>query len=194
MSYIDFLRWLKDLDASMITSNPIIFKLSNFNNDKDFVRSMFMVGKRFKGEDDIVVRYSKPFTEDNNVEYQFEIYKSKTKMLVNYLKNNDTAIACYLSSNKEIKEGIKFFNSLGVKGEGMIGLVSKENDYASTIKESLEACQNCNGVKVNVSIEYDEISDAYFPILTYNLVESNGYSNLDATKSWIKSEILKIKD
>jgi hypothetical protein len=155
---------------------------------------MFMVGKRFKGEDDIVVRYSKPFTEDNNVEYQFEIYKSKTKMLVNYLKNNETTIACYLSSNKEIKEGIKFFNSLGVKGEGMIGLVSKENDYASTIKESLEACQNCNGVKVNVSIEYDEISDAYFPILTYNLVESNGYSNLDATKSWIKSEILKIKD
>ena len=139
MIYDSFVKWLRDLDLTTVNANPITFNITDFEEVDDFTKSMFLAGRYLLKEDDIVVRYSKPYTEDKtDVIVRFQILRSKAKMFCNYLKNNDTKIACFLTSNKEIKEGIKFFNSLGVKGEDMVSLSSKEMDYTSILKDGIE--------------------------------------------------------
>lgn len=202
MSYDDFIVWLTKLDLSTIDANPITFNLTDFKNDLDFTKSMFLAGRHLVNEEDIAVRYSKPYNEDKtDVTVRFQIVRSKAKMFNNFLKNNDTKIVCYLGSNKEIKEAMKFFNSLGVKGEDMLSLSSKDNDYASILKDGLEEYNKykemmgeelANSVLVTISIEHDTNSDVDYPMLTYDFVNTSAPSNFNCTKEWIKMTILKI--
>jgi hypothetical protein len=204
MIYDNFVKWLSDLDLATVDANPITFNLSDFEDKDDFAKSMFLAGRYLLKEDDIVVRYSKPYTEDKtDVIVRFQILRSKAKMFCNYLKNNDTKIACFLTSNKEIKEGIKFFNSLGVKGEDMVSLSSKEMDYTSVLKEGLEDYNKrmtemgkpiADAIIITIEIEHDDNEDVDYPMLSYDFVHNNGYSNFNDTKAWVKSEILKIKE
>ena len=204
MIYDDFVKWLGNLDLATIDANPITFNLTDFEDGSDFAKSMFLAGRYLFKEDDIVVRYSKPYTEDKtDVIVRFQIIRSKAKMFYNYLKNNETKIACFLTSNKEIKEGIKFFNSLGVKGEDMVSLSSKEMDYTSVLKEGLEDYNKhmsemgkptADAVVITIEIEHDDNEDVDYPMLSYDFVHNNGYSNFNDTKVWVKSEILKIKE
>lgn len=204
MIYDDFVKWLGNLDLTTIDANPITFNLTDFEDGSDFAKSMFLAGRYLFKEDDIVVRYSKPYTEDKtDVIVRFQILRSKAKMFYNYLKNNETKIACFLTSNKEIKEGIKFFNSLGVKGEDMVSLSSKEMDYTSVLKEGLEDYNKhmsemgkpiADAVVITIEIEHDDNEDVDYPMLSYDFVHNNGYSNFNDTKAWVKSEILKIKE
>ena len=61
-------------------ANPISFKLIDFESSEDFTKSMILSGRYFFNEKDIVVRYSKPFTEDGkDVIIQFEILKVEKK-------------------------------------------------------------------------------------------------------------------
>lgn len=204
MIYDDFVKWLGNLDLTTVDANPITFNLTDFEDSSDFAKSMFLAGRYLFKEDDIVVRYSKPYTEDKtDVIVRFQILRSKAKMFYNYLKNNETKIACFLTSNKEIKEGIKFFNSLGVKGEDMVSLSSKEMDYTSVLKEGLEDYNKrmtemgkpiADAVVITIEIEHNDNEDVDYPMLSYDFVHNNGYSNFNDTKAWVKSEILKIKE
>ena len=100
MIYDDFVKWLDNLDLSTVDANPISFKLTDFETVEDFGKSMFLAGRYLYNEDDIVVRYSKPYNEDKtDVIVQFQILRSKAKMFFNYLKWNDIKINCFLTSN-----------------------------------------------------------------------------------------------
>lgn len=201
MIYDDFVKWLDGLDLNTIVANPITFNLSDFEEHDDFTKSMFLAGRHLVDEEDIVVRYSKPYTEDkSDIIVRFQILRSKAKMFFNYLKGNDTKICCVLCSNKEIKEAIKFFNSLGVKGEDMVSLSSKEMDYTAILKEALDDYNKDKGedgacsLIVSISIEHDDNTENDYPMLSYDFIDGNDFSNFDVTKAWVKSEILKIKE
>jgi len=201
MIYDDFVKWLDNLNLSTVDANPITFKLTDFESDKDFAASMVLAGRHLVNEEDIVVRYSKPYNEDKtDVIVRFQILRSKAKMFFNYLKNNDTKISCILCSNKDIKDAIKFFNSLGVKGEDMISLSSKEMDYVSILKEALDDYNKSKGedkkcsLIISIYIEHDENTDNCYPMLSYDFIDGDNFSNFDATKAWVKGEILKIKE
>lgn len=201
MIYDDFVKWLDNLDLSTVDANPITFNLTDFESNKDFANSMTLAGRHLVDEEDIVVRYSKPYTEDkSDIIVRFQILRSKAKMFFNYLKGNDTKITCVLCSNKEIKEAIKFFNSLGVKGEDMISLSSKEMDYTSMLKEALDDYNKNNGEEntcsliISISLEHDDNTDIDYPMLSYDFINGDSYSNFEATKTWVKGEILKIKE
>ena len=201
MIYDDFVKWLDGLDLSTINANPITFNLTDFESNKDFAKSMVLAGRHLVNENDIVVRYSKPYTEDkSDIIVRFQILRSKAKMFFNYLKGNDTKITCVLCSNKEIKEAIKFFNSLGVKGEDMVSLSSKEMDYTAILKEVLDDYNKDKGedgacsLIISISIEHDDNTENDYPMLSYDFIDGNNYSNFEATKVWVKSEILKIKE
>lgn len=202
MIYDDFVKWFDNLDLSTIDANPITFNLSDFESDLDFVKSMFLVGRHLHEEDNIIVRYSKPYNEDKtDVITRFQILKSKAKMFFNYLKWNDMKFTCFLTSNKEIKEAIKFFNSLGVKGEGMEHMTSKDSDYTTILKEEFERYNHIqevigkntvDSIIVTISIEHDDNEDIDYPMLSYNFMNCNGCKNFNDTKEWIKEEILKL--
>jgi hypothetical protein len=201
MIYDDFVKWLDNLDLSTVTASPITFNLTDFDSDIDFANSMTLAGRHLVNEEDIVVRYSKPYNEDrSDVIVCFQIMRSKAKMFFNYLKNNETIIRCILCSNKEIKEAVKMFNSLGVKGEDMVSLSSKEIDYTSILKEAIDDYNALNGkdcgcsLVISVSIEHDDNTDIDYPMLSYGFIDGDSYSNFEATKVWIKGEILKIKE
>jgi hypothetical protein len=201
MIYDDFVKWLDNLDLSTVTASPITFNLTDFDSDIDFANSMTLAGRHLVNEEDIVVRYSKPYNEDrSDVIVCFQIMRSKAKMFFNYLKNNETIIRCILCSNKEIKEAVKMFNSLGVKGEDMVSLSSKEIDYTSILKEAIDDYNALNGkdcgcsLVISVSIEHDDNTDIDYPMLSYGFIDGDSYSNFEATKLWIKGEVLKIKE
>lgn len=203
MIYDDFVKWFAKLDLSTVDANPIAFKLIDFETVEDFAKSMFLAGRHLHNEEEIVVRYSKPYTEDkSNVIVQFQIVRSKAKMFFNYLKWNDVSFKCFLTSNKEIKEAIKFFNSLGVKGEGMERMMSKENDYGSMLKSELEAYNKhmeeigkntVDSIVITISIGHDDNEDMDYPMLSYDFMNCNGCQNFNDTKEWVKNGILKIK-
>jgi hypothetical protein len=204
MNYDSFVKWLSDLDLATVDANPITFNLKDFDEDIDFSKSMFLAGRRLVDEEEIVVRYSKPYTEDrSDVIVRFQILRSKAKMLFNYLKNNGVEISCILLSNKDIKEAIKFFNSLGVKGEDMVSLSSKEVDYTSILKEGIESFNKrktelgekvADGIMISIKMEYDTQSEVFYPMLSYDFVTNDGYKEFNDTKAWVKSVILKIKE
>ena len=201
MIYDDFVKWLDNLDLSTVDANPINFNLIDFENPLDFSKSMFLAGRHLVNEEDIVVRYSKPYNDDRtDVIVRFQILRSKAKMFFNYLKNNDTKISCVLCSNKDIKDAIKFFNSLGVKGEDMISLSSKEMDYTSILKEALDDYNKSKGednicsLIISISIEHNDNTENDYPMLSYDFIDGDNFSNFDATKTWVKGEILKITD
>ena len=204
MNYDSFVKWLSDLDLATVDANPITFNLKDFEEEIDFTKSMFLAGRRLVDEEEIVVRYSKPYTEDrSDVIVRFQILRSKAKMFFNYLKNNGTEISCILLSNKDIKEAIKFFNSLGVKGEDMVSLSSKEVDYTSILKEGIESFNKrktelgekvADGIMISIKMEYDTQSEVFYPMLSYDFVTNDGYKGFNDTKVWVKSVILKIKE
>ena len=204
MTYNSFVKWLSDLDLATVDANPITFNLKDFEEEIDFTKSMFLAGRRLVDEEEIVVRYSKPYTEDkSDVIVRFQILRSKAKMFFNYLKNNGTEISCILLSNKDIKEAIKFFNSLGVKGEDMVSLSSKEVDYTSILKEGIESFNKrktelgekiADGIMISIKMEYDTQSEVFYPMLSYDFVTNDGYKGFNDTKAWVKSVILKIKE
>lgn len=202
MTFEKFKQNISELDISALGGNPITITINDFDEEIDFTKAMFFAGSHFKGEDEIVVRYSKPFVDDD-VLVQFQILKSKAKLFLNYLKNNELKIVCVLSGNKEIKESIKFFNSIGVKGEDMVPLLSKEYDYVAMLKEGLEEFNKykemmgekpCNNIKVTISVERDKDSEINYPMLSYEFIMGDAYSNFSDTKTWIKREILKIEE
>jgi hypothetical protein len=218
MNYTEFVKWLADLDLATVDGNPISFKTTDFEEEADFGKSMFLAGQRFHSEEDIVVRYSKPFNEDkSDVIVQFQIVRSKAKMFFNFFKNNDyEKLGCFLTSNKDYKEFVKFFNSLGVKDDDGNSISSKELDYVSTFKDVVEETKNTFGegqdvyifVSLDLKRDIDDneyIAMTYAPILKDNMSkreeqyhvafgDKNHCGMFPMIKEYVKKEILNIKE
>ena len=152
-----------------ITVEPITFKASSFTSARAFSKTMLLAAEYFKGNNSIVVRYSKPENkESGEVTVCFQILKSKAKMFLKHLVETKEKLTFTLSSNKDIKSCIKSLNSLGVKGDKGEPLSSKNTDYGSNIKDSI----GDSGRVVCITVEYD---DEYgCPILGWDLIEDSG--------------------
>lgn len=216
MIYDDFVKWLNELNLDTVDANPIQFKLTDFETSEDFTKSMFLAGRYFFNEKDIVVRYSKPFTEDGkDVIVQFQILRSKAKMFFNYFNSNKNTypqkISCFLTSNKEYKEFIKFFNSLGVKDEDGNSI----SNYASTFKEIVEETKKTVGegyetyMYVSIRIKRDNEDNEYLAMTYAPILKENVKKRIEQCrpyweyskcgmyleiKEYVKKEILKIEE
>ena len=216
MIYDDFVKWLNELNLDTVDANPILFKLTDFETSEDFTKSMFLAGRYFFNEKDIVVRYSKPFTEDGkDVIVQFQILRSKAKMFFNYFNSNKNTypqkISCFLTSNKEYKEFIKFFNSLGVKDEDGNSI----SNYASTFKEIVEETKKTVGegyetyMYVSIRIKRDNEDNEYLAMTYAPILKENVKKRIEQCrvcweyskcgmyleiKEYVKKEILKIEE
>lgn len=216
MIYDDFVKWLSRLDLSTVDANPISFKLIDFESSEDFTKSMILSGRYFFNEKDIVVRYSKPFTEDGkDVIVQFQILRSKAKMFFNYFNSNKNTypkrISCFLTSNKEYKEFIKFFNSLGVKDEDGNSI----SNYASTFKEIVEETKKTVGegyetyMYVSIRLKRDNEDNEYLAMTYAPILKENVKKRIEQCrayweysrcgmyleiKEYVKKKILKIEE
>ncbi len=148
-----------------ITVEPITFKASSFTSARAFSKTMLLAAEYFKGNNSIVVRYSKPENkESGEVTVCFQILKSKAKVFQKYMRENNASFEFVLSSSNEVKSCVKLLNSLGVKGEGGEPLSSKETDYVRDMKDALTKGEN----KVFVMVNYDD--ELSTPLLEWNLV------------------------
>lgn len=119
------------------TTEPTIFYESSFSSSKVFAEVMFACGKLFKDSDNIVVRYAKTIDkETKEVKVNFQILKSKAKVFRRYVVDNNESFTFSVKSPKEVKECIKYLNSLGVKAEDGENLV--ESGYDAIISRQLQ--------------------------------------------------------
>ena len=73
-------KMLSKLDKMEITFEPIIFDMRDFSTNLSFNVAMDIVGKRYKNEEKINVRYVKPEDEKTkDVFFQFHIVLEKEK-------------------------------------------------------------------------------------------------------------------
>ena len=150
MKYADFVEWLDNLDVATIDSNPISFGLTDFEKEEDFAKSMFLAGQCFLSEDEIVVRYSKPYTEDkSDIIVRFQILRSKAKIFSRYMAESGKSFIFTVNTANNIKSCVKLFNSLGVKGMEGESMLSKEVDYTRDMKDSLIKGENKICVEVS---------------------------------------------
>lgn len=131
------------LNGIEITTEPIVFDSSEFSSLKAFSAAMFMAADRFKDVDDIVVRYAKPENKaTNEVSFQFHILKSKSKLFKKYMIENNESFEFALNSSNDIKSCVKFFNSLGVKGNNGEPISSKNTDYSKDMRDVFKSGEN----------------------------------------------------
>ena len=151
------------LDNVEITVEPIVFDASEFSNAMAFSKAMFICGERYSETDDVLVRYTKPENkETHEVSVQFHVLKSKAKMFQKFMSDTNGIFEFAVETSNEIKSCVKFFNSLGVKGEDGEPLSSKETDYAKDMKDALKKGEN----KVFVIVKNEED----YILLEWNLV------------------------
>lgn len=156
---------LSKLDGVEITIDPIIFDVREFESAHAFAKAMFIANKRYVDTDDIIVRYTKPEDKETHEIYiQFHILKSKAKMFQKFMNEANETFEFSIETNNEIKSCVKYFNSLGTKGEGGEPLSSKETDYAKDMKDALTKGEN----KVFITVSYDD--ELSIPLLEWNLV------------------------
>ena len=156
---------LSKLDGVEITIDPIIFDVREFESAHAFAKAMFIANKRYVDTDDIIVRYTKPEDKETHEIYiQFHILKSKAKMFQKFMNEANETFEFSVETNNEIKSCVKYFNSLGTKGEGGEPLSSKETDYAKDMKDALTKGEN----KVFITVSYDD--ELSIPLLDWNLV------------------------
>ena len=156
---------LSKLDGVEITVNPIIFDVKEFESAHAFAVAMSIASKRYADTDDIIVRYTKPEDKETHEIYiQFHVLKSKAKMFQKFMSEINETFEFSVETSNEIKSCVKYFNSIGTKGEGGEPLSSKETDYAKDMKDALTKGEN----KVFVMVKYDD--ELGMPLLEWNLV------------------------
>jgi hypothetical protein len=130
--------------------------------------AMFIVSKRYADTDNIIVRYTKPEDKETHEIYvQFHVLKSKAKMFQKFMNETNEVFEFSVETSNEIKSCVKYFNSIGTKGEGGEPLSSKETDYTKDMKDVFKKGEN----KVFVMVKYD--SELGVPLLEWNLVEAD---------------------
>lgn len=133
------------------SSSPVVVYAKDFNTKCGFAYAMGALGKHYKDSEDIIVRYSKPENkETGDVMVCFEVLKSKTKVFLKWMKEHNEPIYFVMASAKEIKECVKFFNSLGVKDDDGESI----SYYAESMKSDFDPTQS----KIYVDIRlYDGV-------------------------------------
>ena len=176
---------LDRLNGVDITVEPIVFDVRGFSSPLAFSMALFMAAERYRDTDDILVRYTKPKNDETHeVSIQFHILKSKTKMYQNFMRETNGVFEFSVETSNEIKSCVKYFNSLGTKGEGGESLSSKETDYAKDMKDALKKGEN----KVFVIVSYDD--ELGVPLLEWNLVGADyECANFEEVKSKIDTII-----
>ena len=158
----------KNLWGKEITTEPIIFDCNEFTSSKAFARAMTIASKHYAESEDIIVRYAKPEDKDTHeIHVQFHILKSKAKIFQKFMNASNETFEFSVETNNEIKSSVKYFNSLGTKGEGGEPLSSKETDYARDMKDALIKGEN----KVAVIVKYD--NNLSTSLLEWNLVRTD---------------------
>lgn len=148
-----------------ITVEPIVFDAKDFSSSLSFSMALFIASASYKDTDDILVRYTKPKNDETKeVSIQFHILKSKAKMYQKFMRETNGTFDFAVETSGEIKSCIKYFNSLGTKGDGGEPLSSKEIDYAKDMKDALKKGEN----KIFVIISYDD--ELGLTLLEWNLV------------------------
>ena len=156
---------LSKLDGVEITVEPIIFDVKEFESAHAFALAMEIASKRYADTGDIIVRYTKPEDKETHEIYiQFHVLKSKAKMFQKFMNETDETFEFSVETSNEIKSCVKYFNSLGIKGEGGEPLLSKETDYAKDMKDAFVKGES----KVFVMVKYDD--ELGLPLLEWNLV------------------------
>lgn len=156
---------LSKLDGAEITVDPIIFDVKEFESAHAFAIAMSIASKRYADTDDIIVRYTKPEDKETHEIYiQFHVLKSKAKMFQKFMNDTNGIFEFSVETSNEIKSCVKYFNSLGIKGEGGEPLLSKETDYAKDMKDAFVKGES----KVFVMVKYDD--ELGLPLLEWNLV------------------------
>lgn len=156
---------LDRLDSVEITVEPIVFDAREFSSSLAFSMALLIASERYKDADDIVVRYTKPENKETHEIYiQFHILKSKAKMFQKFMNDTNGIFEFSAETSNEIKSCVKYFNSLGIKGEGGEPLSSKETDYAKDMKDAFVKGES----KVFVMVKYDD--ELGLPLLEWNLV------------------------
>ena len=176
---------LSKLDGMEITVEPIIFDVKEFESAHAFAVAMSIASKRYADTDDIIVRYTKPEDKETHEIYiQFHILKSKAKMFQKFMNETDETFEFSVETNNEIKSCVKYFNTLGTKGEGGEPLSSKETDYAKDMKDALIKGEN----KVFITVSYD--NELSIPLLEWNLVGADyECANFEGVKNKIDAII-----
>lgn len=131
------------LNGVEITVIPIVFDSREFNTINGFSSAMFKAAEKYKDSDDIIVRYVKVEDEDNGDVYaQFHILKSKAKIFKKHMVSTNSTYEFIVESNGDIKDCVKYFNSLGVKGDDGEPISSKRTDYAKDMKDAFRKAEN----------------------------------------------------
>ena len=176
------------LKESEITVDPITIHLHDFSSSRGFAMAMFKAAELYRDSDDIIVRYSKPIDKDNgNVYPQFQVMKSKAKVFWKHMLSTDDSFSFVLDSASDIKSCVKFFNSLGVKGEDGESLSSKETDYSKDMRDAF--IKGENKILVLIFVDFDEENGDYIT-LEWNVMDNEFEGNsFEEVKNKVKSII-----
>jgi hypothetical protein len=176
---------LSKLDSVEITIDPIIFDVREFESEYAFTLAMEIASKRYVDTDDIIVRYTKPENkETHEVTIQFHVLKSKAKIFQKFMNETNGVYEFSIEISNEFKSCVKYFNSLGTKGDGGEPLSSKETDYARDMKDAFKKGEN----KVFVIVKYDK--ELGVSLLEWNLIGVNyECANFEEIKNKIDSVI-----
>lgn len=173
------LKVVEEVKKHDLSESPAIVYANYFMTECGFAYAMGAIGMHFKDSDDVIVRYSKPENkETGEIMVCFEVFKSKAKVFLNWMKERNEPIYFVMSSSKEIKECIKFFNSLGVKDD--------EGESISYFAENMKVDFDPTQSKVYVDIRlYDGV-----PTMAWSHV-GNMYE-CDKTYNMVKEEIKSV--
>lgn len=148
-----------------VSSEPITFYAKDFKGERSFAYALFNVAAYYKNSNDVIVRYAKPENkETKEILTCFQVLKSKAKIFDKYVDGLSEPINFLVSSNKEIKDAIKFFNSLGVKDENGNGLLMKGSDLSDAIKNALKQNENKIYMEIKKSKEVNEVVLDWYPV------------------------------
>ena len=136
-----------------LSVSPAVVYAKDFNTDYGFAYAMGALGMHYKDSDEIIVRYSKPEDkETGEINICFEVFRSKPKVFQKWLKERgeENPLYFFITSSKEMKDSIKFLNSLGVKDD--------EGDSISHCLEDMKKHFDPTQNKIYVDIRlYDNI-------------------------------------
>lgn len=151
---------LSVLDGMEITTEPISFYHEAFKSEFGFAMALSMASEKYKHSTDIIVRYAS--------DRGFSVLKSKSKVFSKYMSESNDVIEFAVGTSKYIESSIKFFNSLGVKGENYEPLSSKEINYAKDMKDALKVL---NDKAIWIKIQFNHKYNC--PILEWNVCDNN---------------------
>lgn len=156
------------------SQSSVIVYAKDFKTECGFAYALGAIGKHYKDSDDIIVRYSKPENkETGEVMVCFEVLRSKAKVFLKWLKDRKEPLYFFITSVKEIKDSVKFLNSLGVKDDEGNGI----SNFVEEMKKHFDPTQNKILVDIRLygdvpTIVWDYVGKLYECDVTYEMAKA----------------------